>query len=189
MSDIVLIHGLWMTPLSWQGWKERFEARGHNVLAPGWPGVDDRDVEAIREDPSALEGLGLEEVADHYEAIVRGLDAPPDHHGPLLRRMVTQILLDRGLGAAGVASLVALQGHARAAVLDRAGGDVRGPEEPVRKGQDGHADAASSSTTRSPTRSMPPRRRRSTSACRSPARRGRSSRLRSRTSTPTRRSR
>ena len=86
MSNIVLIHGLWMTPLSWQGWKERFESRGHNVLAPGWPGIDDRDVQAIREDPSALEGLGLEEVTDHYEAIVRGLDAAADHHGPLLRR-------------------------------------------------------------------------------------------------------
>ncbi len=51
MYNIVLIHGLWMTPLSWQGWKERFESRGHNVLAPGWPGIDDRDVQAIREDP------------------------------------------------------------------------------------------------------------------------------------------
>ena len=29
MSTIVLIHGQWMTPLSWQGWKERFESRGH----------------------------------------------------------------------------------------------------------------------------------------------------------------
>ena len=29
MSTIVLIHGQWETPLSWQGWKERFESRGH----------------------------------------------------------------------------------------------------------------------------------------------------------------
>ena len=59
MSNIVLIHGQWMTPLSWQGWKEHFESRGHDVIAPGWPGVDDRNVEAIRRDPSALEGLGI----------------------------------------------------------------------------------------------------------------------------------
>jgi hypothetical protein len=25
---IVLIHGLWMTPLSWEHWVDRFEARG-----------------------------------------------------------------------------------------------------------------------------------------------------------------
>jgi alpha-beta hydrolase superfamily lysophospholipase len=102
MANIVLIHGLWMTPLSWQGWKERFESRGHQVLAPGWPGIDDRDVQAIREDPSALEGLGLEEVTDHYEAIVRRLDAPPIIMGHSFGGLVTQILLDRGLGAAGV---------------------------------------------------------------------------------------
>jgi pimeloyl-ACP methyl ester carboxylesterase len=102
MSTIVLIHGLWMTPLSWQGWKERFESRGHTVLAPGWPGIDDRDVQAIREDPSALEGLGLEEVIDHYDAIVRGLDEPPIIIGHSFGGLVTQILLDRGLGAAGV---------------------------------------------------------------------------------------
>ena len=102
MSKIVLIHGLWMTPLSWQGWKERFESRGHEVLAPGWPGVDDRSVEAIREDPSALEDLGIGEIADHYEAIVRGLDAPPIIIGHSFGGLVTQVLLDRGLGAAGV---------------------------------------------------------------------------------------
>jgi non-heme chloroperoxidase len=103
MSTIVLIHGLWMTPLSWQGWKERFESRGHTVLAPGWPGVDDHDVKAIRQDPSALEGLGVKEIADHYETIIRGLDAPPIIMGHSFGGLATQILLDRGLGSAGVA--------------------------------------------------------------------------------------
>jgi pimeloyl-ACP methyl ester carboxylesterase len=102
MSTIVLIHGQWMTPLSWQGWKERFERRGHNVLAPGWPGVDDRDVEAIRHDASALEGLGIGEIADHYETIVRRLDEAPIIMGHSFGGLVTQILLDRGLGSSGV---------------------------------------------------------------------------------------
>jgi pimeloyl-ACP methyl ester carboxylesterase len=102
MSTIVLIHGLWMTPLSWQGWKERFESQGQNVLAPGWPGVDDRSVEEIRQDPSALEDLGIGEIADHYDAIVRGLDEPPIIMGHSFGGLVMQILLDRGLGSAGV---------------------------------------------------------------------------------------
>ena len=102
MTTIVLIHGQWETPLSWQGWKERFESRRHDVLAPGWPGVDDRDVEAIRQDASALEGLGIGEIADHYEAIVRGLDEPPIIMGHSFGGLVAQILLDRGLGSAGV---------------------------------------------------------------------------------------
>jgi pimeloyl-ACP methyl ester carboxylesterase len=28
---IVLIHGLWLTPRSWEGWKARFEQRGHEA--------------------------------------------------------------------------------------------------------------------------------------------------------------
>ena len=27
-DTIVLIHGLWLTPLSWEHWVERFEGRG-----------------------------------------------------------------------------------------------------------------------------------------------------------------
>ena len=33
-STIVLIHGLWMTPLSWENWIRRYEHAGHRVLAP-----------------------------------------------------------------------------------------------------------------------------------------------------------
>jgi alpha-beta hydrolase superfamily lysophospholipase len=102
MSNIVLIHGQWETPLSWQGWRERFESRGHTVLAPGWPGVDDREVGAIRRDASALEGLGIGEIAGHYETIVRRLDEPPIIMGHSFGGLVTQILLGRGLGSAGV---------------------------------------------------------------------------------------
>src|SRR6188472_3746603 len=32
-SPIVLIHGLWLTPLSWEYWVEHFEGKGHRVLA------------------------------------------------------------------------------------------------------------------------------------------------------------
>ena len=31
---IVLVHGLWLTPRSWEGWRERFESRGHRVRPP-----------------------------------------------------------------------------------------------------------------------------------------------------------
>jgi alpha-beta hydrolase superfamily lysophospholipase len=65
-------------------------------------GVDDREVEAIRRDPSALEGLGIKEIADHYESIIRRLDAPPIIMGHSFGGLATQILLDRGLGSVGV---------------------------------------------------------------------------------------
>jgi alpha-beta hydrolase superfamily lysophospholipase len=101
-ATIVLIHGLWMTPLSWEGWMERFSARGHQVLAPAWPGMEG-SVEDLRRDTSAFERLGVTEIADHYEGIIRGLGAPPIVMGHSFGGLITEILLDRGLGSAGVA--------------------------------------------------------------------------------------
>jgi pimeloyl-ACP methyl ester carboxylesterase len=103
MSEtIVLVHGLWMTPLSWEHWVERFSERGHQVHAPAWPGMD-RDVSSLRADTTSYAHLGVTEIADHYESLIRGLERPPIIMGHSFGGLVTQILLDRGLGAAGVA--------------------------------------------------------------------------------------
>jgi pimeloyl-ACP methyl ester carboxylesterase len=99
---VVLVHGLWLTPRSWEGWMERCEIRGHRVLAPAWPRMRG-EVEDVRRDPSDLNGLGLTEIVDHYVGIVRGLDRPPVIIGHSFGGLVTELLLDRGLGAAGVA--------------------------------------------------------------------------------------
>src|SRR5918911_3187461 len=100
-SPIVLIHGLWLTPRSWENFKARFEQRGHEVLAPAWPRME-REVEALRRDPTVMNGLGLAEVVDHYDRIIRGLDTPPVIMGHSTGGLLTELLLDRGLGAAGV---------------------------------------------------------------------------------------
>ncbi len=101
-TPIVLIHGLWMTPRSWEHWVSRFEAMGHRVLAPAYPGLE-VEVEALRADPSPIEQLTIDGVADHYEAIIRDLDTPPILMGHSFGGTLVQILLDRGLGSAGVA--------------------------------------------------------------------------------------
>jgi pimeloyl-ACP methyl ester carboxylesterase len=102
MADetIVLIHGMWMTPHSWEPWIDHYADRGYRAIAPGWPGVE--SPEQVRSDPSVLEGLGLE-ACDHYVGIVRGLDRPPIIIGHSFGGLITQLLLDRGLGSAGVA--------------------------------------------------------------------------------------
>jgi pimeloyl-ACP methyl ester carboxylesterase len=98
---VVLIHGLWMTPLSWEHWIDRYQARGHEVLAPAWPGLDG-DIEELRADPSAIEHVGIGEIVDHYEAIIQALPEAPIIMGHSFGGAITEILLDRGLGAAGV---------------------------------------------------------------------------------------
>jgi pimeloyl-ACP methyl ester carboxylesterase len=101
-DTIVLVHGLWMTPLSWEKWIERFEGYGFKVIAPTWPGLEG-GVDALRMDSSPQEGLGIKEIVDHYERIIRALPKKPIIMGHSFGGVFTQLLLDRGLGVAGVA--------------------------------------------------------------------------------------
>ena len=114
-DTIVLIHGVWLTPRSWEFWVPYYEARGFRVLAPPWPGFE-IEVEALRENPSVIEKLDVATIAHHYESIIRSLDKPPIIIGHSFGGAFTQILLDRGLGAAGVAiDSVPVKGVIRAA--------------------------------------------------------------------------
>jgi pimeloyl-ACP methyl ester carboxylesterase len=99
---IVLIPGLWMTALSWEHWIERYVARGHRVIAKSWPGMDG-DIDELRRDPSGTAQLGVTEIVEHYEVIIRELSEPPIVIGHSFGGAITQIILDHGLGAAGVA--------------------------------------------------------------------------------------
>jgi len=101
-TPIVLIHGLWMTPKSWDTWAERFRAAGHQVIVPGWPGIDDRTVDDIRNNPEALKGIGIREIVDHYEKIISALPEKPIIMGHSFGGLFTQMLADRGLGVAYV---------------------------------------------------------------------------------------
>jgi pimeloyl-ACP methyl ester carboxylesterase len=99
---IVLVHGLWVTPLSWEPFRRFFEAQGYHVLAPAWPGIRG-SVQDMRRDPSSFNGIGAGEVVAHYTRIIRSLPEPPIIMGHSYGGVITQVLIDRGLGAAGVA--------------------------------------------------------------------------------------
>jgi alpha-beta hydrolase superfamily lysophospholipase len=102
-DTIVLINGLWMTALSWEHWAERYQQKGFKVVARSWPGMDG-DIDELRRNPAKEIGnLGVTEIADHYEAVVREQSSPPIIMGHSFGGLFTQILVDRGLGAAGVA--------------------------------------------------------------------------------------
>jgi alpha-beta hydrolase superfamily lysophospholipase len=100
-ATVVLIHGLWMTPLSWEHWVERYTAKGSTVETPAWPGFD-RPVEEIRADTSSIENLGLEEIIDHMAEVVGQVEGPTIIMGHSFGGAITEVLLDRGLGDAGV---------------------------------------------------------------------------------------
>jgi pimeloyl-ACP methyl ester carboxylesterase len=99
---VVFIHGMWMTPLSWEHWASHYTDRGHHVVAPAWPGLE-REPEELRRDPAPLRGMDITTIVDHYDKIIRGLEQPPIIIGHSFGGLFTQLLLDRGLGVAGVA--------------------------------------------------------------------------------------
>src|SRR5437870_12835069 len=76
LPPIALIHGLWVTPRSWEHWVARYESRGFQVMASPYPGFEG-EVEALRKDTSPIAKLTIDGVADHYENIIRSLDAAP----------------------------------------------------------------------------------------------------------------
>ena len=101
-DTIVLIHGFWVTPRSWEHWIERYEQAGYRVIAPAYPGFE-VEVEALNADTSPIEALTVPAVVEHLEALVGELESPPILIGHSAGGTFVQLLLDHGFGAAGVA--------------------------------------------------------------------------------------
>ena len=68
-DTVVLVHGLWMTPRSWENWVTYFESKGLKVVTPGYPGFE-IEVEALRENPDIIANLTVPETVDHLASVV-----------------------------------------------------------------------------------------------------------------------
>jgi hypothetical protein len=90
-----------MTPRSWEEWVPYYESKGDKVLAPAYPGFE-IEVEELRENPSVIAKLTVPEVVAHLGEIIGELEQPPIIMGHSFGGVFTQLLLDRGYGAAGV---------------------------------------------------------------------------------------
>lgn len=103
-KTVLFIHGMYMTPLCWEAWLDRFLSKGLTALAPGWPGRE-LPVASLRQnhpDP-ALAALTLSDIVDHYTRIIQTMAHKPRVVGHSMGGLVTQILLNRGLVDAAVA--------------------------------------------------------------------------------------
>ena len=101
-DTIVLIHGFWVTPRSWENWITHYERAGFRVIAPAYPGFE-VEVEALNQDPSPIERVTVPQILSHLEDVVRGAGKPPILIGHSAGGVFVQLLLDRGLGSVGVA--------------------------------------------------------------------------------------
>lgn len=103
-KSILFIHGMYMTPLCWEKWVEYYGAKGYKCISPAWPGRSE-SVETLRKrhpDPR-LGRLTLTNVIDHFSDVIKGLDEKPVLIGHSMGALAVQLLLQKNLGAAGVA--------------------------------------------------------------------------------------
>jgi pimeloyl-ACP methyl ester carboxylesterase len=99
---VMMIHGAWLSSDSWGNFAEHFRSRGYDVAAPEWPRKHG-DVAELREHADEVAGLGVNEIVDYYESQIRALPEPPLLVGHSYGGLFVELLLDRGLGRAGVA--------------------------------------------------------------------------------------
>ncbi|MEP7356822.1 MAG: alpha/beta hydrolase [Anaerolineales bacterium] len=99
---IVFIHGLWLHAESWNNWQEFFGQNGYETSAASWPG-DAATTAATRQNPAALAGVGVTEIAEHIAAQVKAVGRKPVLIGHSFGGLLAQNLLGRALGAAAIA--------------------------------------------------------------------------------------
>ena len=103
MPTIVFVHGAWVTPACWTRLRGFFEAKKFHCLTPTWPFMD-RPIAELRSAPDPrLASQTIRDLTDHHERIIRLLPEPPILVGHSFGGLIVQLLLDRGLGRAGVA--------------------------------------------------------------------------------------
>ncbi|RPE46524.1 alpha-beta hydrolase superfamily lysophospholipase [Streptomyces sp. Ag109_O5-1] len=99
---VYFIHGLWLHSASWQPWVDLFRQEGYEPSAPGWPGDPDTVAEA-RANPESIADHGIDDVVEHYAALIAALPSPPVLIGHSFGGMIAQKLLGQDRAAAAVA--------------------------------------------------------------------------------------
>ena len=99
---VVFIHGLWIHASSWQPWMDFFNKQGYETLNPPWPG-DSPTVEECRANPLAIANRGVGEIADSYAKVIASISEPPILIGHSFGGLIAQVILGRGIAAAGIA--------------------------------------------------------------------------------------
>jgi pimeloyl-ACP methyl ester carboxylesterase len=100
---VLFITGAWMHSSSWDKFRSAFEAAGFSTVAPAWPYLDKPAAELRANVDKKLGTLTFGKIVDHYAGIIDGLDEQPLIIGHSMGGLITQLLLDRGYGVAGIA--------------------------------------------------------------------------------------
>ncbi len=104
-KTVVFVTGAFVSHNGWDEWRSYFESKGYKTIAPPWPYKDASAAELRARQPhdTDLAALKLSEVIDSYAAVAKGLSEKPILIGHSLGGLMTQVLVNRDLAAAGVA--------------------------------------------------------------------------------------
>ncbi|MBS1602444.1 MAG: alpha/beta hydrolase [Bacteroidetes bacterium] len=102
--SIVFVTGTFIGNTCWDEWKKFFERKGYHCLAPAWPFKLASAEELRNSHPDeAIASTRLTDLLDYFTAIINALPEKPILIGHSLGGLIVQLLLQRGLGIAGVA--------------------------------------------------------------------------------------
>jgi len=105
-KTILFITGAFVGNNCWDSWRTYFEEKGFTTSAPPWPYKDATVAELRSRHPhhdKELARLTIDELLAHYENIIKSLPEKPILIGHSYGGLMTQIFVNRGLAAAGVA--------------------------------------------------------------------------------------
>lgn len=103
-KTIVFITGAFVGANCWDEWKTYFEDKGYKTMAPPWPHKDSSPEELRNRQPDAgIASIRLAGLTSYFENIIKQLPEKPILIGHSIGGLITQILMQRNIAAAGVA--------------------------------------------------------------------------------------
>jgi pimeloyl-ACP methyl ester carboxylesterase len=103
-GSVVFITGTFLGNNCWDEWISFFESKGYTCLSPVWPYKDASPEELRNRHPdAAIASTRLAMLTDYYATIINALPEKPVLVGHSLGGLIVQLLLQRRIGAAGVA--------------------------------------------------------------------------------------
>jgi pimeloyl-ACP methyl ester carboxylesterase len=103
-KTVVFITGAFISSDCWTEWRSYFEEHGYQTFAPAWPFKDAPACTLRQRHPDAdVASQRLDKLTGYFRDIVKSLPDKPILVGHSMGGLITQLLVQEGLAAAGIA--------------------------------------------------------------------------------------
>jgi pimeloyl-ACP methyl ester carboxylesterase len=103
-QKVLFITGAFVSNACWDEWRKYFESKGFETFAPPWPHKDAPADELRNRHPDHLVASNrLGPLTDYYASLTKQFSQKPILIGHSIGGLIVQLLLQRGLGALGIA--------------------------------------------------------------------------------------